>query len=374
MERLYLDNAASSWPKAPGMDACLAEAAMALPGRGIGAAGGTEGISACRTLLCELLGMQNGGRIALTANATYALNMALMGFPWKNGDVVLTTVAEHNSVLRPLYTLKKRGMIRDFVKLSVGADGRIREEALEKALQNLHPRMFVFAHANPVTGAVNDVRALAALCRKYGANTMLDASQTAGLLPMPVEEWNIDMLAGSGHKYLLGPTGTGFLFIGEGVELAPLIFGATPSHADRWTMPDELPWRLEAGSANELGFSALAYSLRWNKDHPAEICALDENILILENGLREAGASPVRVSGQRIPSIAFTSPVEPARMGEILRGSYDVYCSMGLHQCPLLLPWLGFDERGSVRFSLSRFNTREEILELIEIVNEILHE
>lgn len=374
MGRLYLDNASASWPKAPGMGEIMAEAADAFPGSGIASAGGKESAAACRELLAELLGTHDCERVALTANGTQALNIALLGFPWKDGDVVLTTAAEHNSVLRPLYALKKRGTISDFISMPIHEDGGIGETELEGLLSELHPRAFVFVHANPVTGRLNDARAMAEICRKYKVKTILDATQTAGVFPLCPEAWGIDVLAGSGCKYLLGPTGTGFLYSGRGTEITPLLTGGTLSHTDRWTMPDEMPDRLEAGSLNEMGLSGLAYSLRWLKSHPLNTNILEENMLILESGLKDAGAYPICVRGARMPVAAFTCALPSGEMAQILHDSYEIYCSAGLHHVPLLLPWVGLDERGSVRVSLSRFTTRDEIFEFTGIVKEILDE
>ncbi|MDD4076322.1 MAG: aminotransferase class V-fold PLP-dependent enzyme, partial [Eubacteriales bacterium] len=262
--------------------------------------------------------------------------------------------------------------IRDFIVLPVQKDGRLSEETLERAIREYKPRLCAFLHASNVTGAVNDAGALAAICKKNGAIVLLDASQTMGLLPVLPEAWGVDMVAATGHKYLLGPQGTGCLYVNETVEMTPVYTGGTGIHSDSWTMPESLPLRLEAGTPNEQGMAGLAYSLQWAAEHPLDTAALAENVSILEEGLLSAGALPVRVTGTRTPVAAFTCAMPPADMGDVLTGAYDVICRTGLHCAPLLPPYAGFDARGSVRLSMSRFTTRAEVRAVAQAVKEIL--
>ncbi len=372
MSKLYWNNAATSFPKAPGLAAHMAAVMESLPGDANRASGAGAAAFNARALLAAYLGVKDEKRIVYVQNSTQALNMALLGFPWEPGDVALTTAAEHNSVLRPLYALKQQGRIRDFIVLPVEKDGRLSEAALAQAIREHKPRLCAFLHASNVTGAVNDAAALAAACKKAGVATLLDASQTMGLLPVLPEAWGIDILAVTGHKYLLGPQGTGCLYVSEGIALAPVYTGGTGIHSDSWVMPEALPLRLEAGTPNEQGMEGLAYSMAWSAAHPIDAAALARNTAALEEGLLAAGAVPVRVAGARTPVVAFTSPTPPADMGEVLTEAYDIICRTGLHCAPLLPPYAGFGPRGSVRLSLSRFTSSEEVAHVVQAVKEIL--
>ncbi|MDO5111163.1 MAG: aminotransferase class V-fold PLP-dependent enzyme [Clostridia bacterium] len=372
MSKLYWNNAATSFPKAPGLGAHMAAVMERLPGASHRASGEENAALDARALLAALLGVQDKARIVYTQNSTQALNIALLGFPWKKEDVALTTAAEHNSMLRPLYALKQQGRIKDFIVLPVQKDGRLSEATLSRAVKEHAPRLCAFLHASNVTGAINDAAALAAVCKKAGAVTVLDASQTMGLVPVLPEAWGIDMLAVTGHKYLLGPQGTGCLYVREDIKLSPVYTGGTGIHSDSWTMPETLPLRLEAGTPNEQGMEGLAYSLQWLAAHPLDAAALDRNMAILEEGLLSSGAVPVRVEGARTPVMAFTSAMPPADMGEVLNEAYDIICRTGLHCAPLLPPYAGFDPRGSVRLSMSRFTSREEVESVVQAVKEIL--
>ncbi len=369
---LYFDNAAASWPKAPGMENCLAEAAAAPPGGGLAALGGARPLELCRSLLAELLCVTDKNRVVLTHGATHALNLALKGFAWREDDLVFTTAAEHNAVLRPLYALKQQGKIKDIVLLPIGMDGRISPELLERKIEQYRPRMLVLTHASHVTGAVNDVPRIAQICRNRHVCVLLDASVTVGVYPVLPEEWGVDMAAGTGAKYLLGPPGTGFLYAAGHVDLKPLYEGDTGAHQDRWTMPEELPSRLEAGTMNAYGLAGLAYCLRWKKQHPMNAKALYANLYALEQGLLSCGAEPLRVMGERVPLLSFTCALPPAQVKEIFLQSYEVFCSAGLHSAPLSLRYLELETCGSVRLSLSRFQERIEVEALLTAMREIL--
>lgn len=372
---IYLNNSATSFPKPPAFAGACREVSETLPahgGRSTLHAGQRE--PSCRELLAELLGVPDSDRIVYTLNATHALNMGLLGFPWKKGDVVLTTKAEHNSVLRPLYYLHQQGIIR-YYELDTEPDGRLDMEMYTDALKSLHPRMLVFTHASNVTGAVNDAAAITALARRYGCTVFIDAAQTAGLVPVRPLEWQADMVALTGHKYLLGPQGTGALYVSPHISLHPVFTGGTGIHSDEDRMPDEYPLRLEAGTQNETGFALLGKMLCWAKENPARLDDILELTNILEQTLERLGCRVIRPAGLRTPVTAFTTSLySPADMGDILTESFDIICRTGLHCAPHILPCIGADERGTIRFSLSRFTTRQEIEEVITALKEILRE
>lgn len=366
---IYLNNAATSWPKAPNVAQTVAEAISAPPLGGGRATVSGDGCTNCRRLLAELLACSDPRRIILTANATHGLNAALLGFPWKRGDRVITTQAEHNSVLRPLYRLKKMGIL-DYTVLPTGRDGRVDPQTWLSALSEIKPRMAVFTHASNVSGAVNDAIALTRAAKEAGAAVLVDASQTIGLLPVEPEVWGADLLAFTGHKYLLGPQGTGGLYVGPGIWLEPIYTGGTGVRSDEDEMPEELPGRLEAGTGNEQAFAGLAAAITYQNEHPLDMGAVLTLVHRFENGLRGMGMDVTQVTGARTPVISALSPTYSSDLvGEMLSSGFDIVCRTGLHCAPLYPKVPG----GTVRFSLSRFTTHEEIDETLQALWEIHH-
>lgn len=372
---IYLNNAATSWPKAFGLGDYMKSIIEQVPAHGSRATGNGPGQCKvdCRAELAELMGIRDKNRIVYMENATRALNTALLGFPWKQGDVVLTTAAEHNSVLRPLYFLQKKGVIRYYV-LPVEEDGTLSLKKYKEALQSLHPRMIVLTHASNVTGAVNDIGIVAELARKKNAAVLVDASQTMGTVPVLPDEWEADMIAFTGHKYLLGPQGTGGLYVREGITLEPVITGGTGIHSDEDEMPAELPGRLEAGTQNEQAFSGLGMAVRWGLEHPFLMRKMEDEIDFIEEELLKTGVNVISVRGKRTPILSFTvKGFSPDEVGDILNSNYEIVCRTGLHCAPLINPWLGVGATGTVRISLSRFTKPEEIESFLQAMKEIVN-
>lgn len=366
---IYLNQAATSWPKAPGVSQAVAEAISAAPGDGRRATVGGAGTHHCRALLAELLGVASPRSVVLTANATHALNIALLGFPWRPGDRVVTTQAEHNSVLRPLYRLKKLGIL-DYTVLPVGRDGRVDAHVWARALREAKPRLAVFTHASNVSGAVNDAAALTRAAKDAGAAVLVDASQTIGLLPVTPQVWGADMAAFTGHKYLLGPQGTGGLYVGPEVCLSAVYTGGTGVRSDEDEMPENLPERLEAGTGNEPSFAGLAAAISYQKSNPPDMGAISSLLHRFEIGLRNLGMETIEVAGPRTPVISAVSGKYPPNLiGEMLASGFDIVCRTGLHCAPLYPNTPG----GTVRFSLSRFTTHEEIDDTLQALWEILN-
>lgn len=370
---IYLNNAATSWPKPLCVAEAVSEAIRSLPGSANrGGLKEKDDMWACRSHLAELLQVTNPSRISLGANATYALNEAIQGFPFQRGDVVLTTLAEHNAVLRPLYRLEKRGIIRT-VFVPVEPDGRVNPSTWWDYLERYHPRMVVFIHASNVTGAVNDAQTLARLAKERNATVILDAAQSLGIVPVLPEIWGIDYVAFTGHKYLLGPQGTGGLYVAQRETVDPVYVGGTGIYSDQEEMPQEMPLRLEAGTPNEHSFAGLAAALQWRKENPVDGVSLQMRTEETANRLRRAGAKVVEVRGERTPVIAFSIPGwDPADVGDVFFDSYDIICRTGLHCAPKILSNIGAPAEGTVRVSLSRFTTEEEIDVLVTAVGELL--
>lgn len=370
---IYMNNAATSWPKSPQLGEVLNALVNEIPSHGSRATG--DGLQKetidCRQQLAQLMEISNPHQVVYMENATRALNTAILGFPWRVGDVVLTTAAEHNSVLRPLYFLKKHHIL-DYHVLPVEGDGRISMEQYTKALREMHPRMVVFTHSSNVTGAVNDVTSIVEAAKQEGAVTLMDASQTMGMIPVLPQKWEVDLVAFTGHKYLLGPQGTGGLYVANSMELEPIITGGTGIHSDEDEMPQELPLRLEAGTQNMQAFSGLGHAVRWIKAHPLDFQKITEQITKIEEGLQSYGVRFISVKGQRTPILSFMiEGFSTEEVGDILLGNYGIICRTGLHCAPYIFPYICAGRDGTVRISLSRFTTDQEVDCLLEGVKEI---
>lgn len=360
-DAIYLNNAATSWPKPVCVAEAVRESLIAKPGSAHrGGIMDFDVFEAVRARLAALFGIGDSSRISLGSNATWGLNLAFFGIPFERGDTIITTKAEHNSVLRPVHALERRGLVRA-VYLDVDAQGRVQPDAWAQALDVHEPRLAAFTHASNVTGAVNDAARLSALAHERGALVLLDASQSAGWVDVEPERWGVDLMTFTGHKYLLGPQGTGGLYVREGLELAPYLVGGTGILSDLDTMPPDMPIHLEAGTGNEPSFHGLLAALEWAEANPFDREERAHLLASLVEGLAERGAHVVQVEGPRTPVVSFTVPGMPNEdVGEVLEGSYDVICRVGLHCAPKVFACLG-EEAGTVRLSMSRFTTREEV-------------
>jgi selenocysteine lyase/cysteine desulfurase len=368
---IYLNNAATSWPKPEAVAEAVSKALVSRPGAAH--RGGIEDFDvfdAVRRALAKKLGVSAHEQIALGSNATWGLNLAIQGFPFKPGDVVVTTKAEHNSVLRPLYKLERQGKIRT-VHLDTDACGRVSAGAWAQAVADCHPALCVFTHASNVTGAVNDAAALTGIAKSGGAAVLMDASQTLGWTDVRADDWGADMIAFTGHKYLLGPQGTGGFYVRPGLSLDPLLVGGTGIHSDMDTMPEEMPLHLEAGTGNEPSFHGLLAALRWAEQNPADKAVCDVRMESLKTGLKAAGADVIDPAGVCTPVVSFNLPGHPAAdVGYILTESYDVICRTGLHCAPKIFGCLG--RASTVRLSLSRFTTDAEVDTVVSAVRDIV--
>lgn len=367
---IYMNNAATSWPKPACVSEAVARALLAPPGAMH--RGGLESFDvfhAVRSRLAPLLGVSDPDQIALGANATWGLNLALFGFPFRRGDTVVTTKAEHNSVLRPLYELEQSHMIR-VLYLDTDETGRVPLDHWREAMDTCRPRMAVFTHASNVTGAVHDAAAMTAAAKKVNARVLIDASQTLGYLTLDAESWGADMVAFTGHKYLLGPQGTGGVWVTGDLQLKPHLLGGTGIKSDMDTMPEEMPLHLEAGTGNEPSFYGLLAALDWRRENPPDTAACTEKLDTLRQGLSRAGADVILPQGICTPVVSFTVPNETVSdIGFILQESYDIVCRTGLHCAPKIFSCLRVPQ--TVRLSLSRFTTMDEIAEVIAAVEDI---
>jgi cysteine desulfurase/selenocysteine lyase len=362
---IYLNNAALGWPPAPGVEDAVREWLSKPPEESGRSAGKREDLSeGVRRKLAGIVGASDPGRIVFTLNATHALNLAILGLEIRPGSLVVTSVTEHNSVLRPLYRLRDEQGVRLRI-LRVDSAGRLDCEGFRSALAD-GPRLVALNHASNVSGNIHDVGPWFAAARRAGAITLLDASQTAGITPIDAAALDADLIAFPGHKGLHGPPGIGCLYVDSRITLRQTIVGGTGSRSDLERHPEEMPVRLEPGTLNGIGLAGLSSALCWFEQYG---CEARKRIAVLTARLR---ARLQQIAGVRLfgstNGTAQTGVVsfgiegwDPAEAGFALRESFGVICRSGLHCAPLIHQHLGSAPSGTIRFSVSPFNTPDEI-------------
>lgn len=371
---IYLDNAATSFPKPP----CVAEAIASFlthsagnPGRsGHALALAAQAVlSSTRRRLASLFGAPDPARVVFALNATDALNIALWGL-LRPGDRVVTTGVEHNAMVRPLHALAERGVAVAFVPCA--PDGSLDPDDLARALREAPTRLVAMTHASNVSGAILPAREAAELAHDHGALFLLDAAQTAGVLPIHVIDMGIDLLAFPGHKGLLGPTGTGGLCVAPGVRLSPLRQGGTGTRSEEERQPEELPEALEAGTANTAGIAGLGAALDFLETRGLAKVRAHEEALTgrLLSGLREIPGLCIHGPAHPERQVATVSVTlegwEPVDLGAALDSSFAVAVRPGLHCAPVAHRTLGTYPRGTVRLSPGSFSTAEEVDAAVE--------
>ena len=376
---IYLDNAATSFPKPKRvyerMERFLKEEA-ANPGRsGHKLSVETErSIMKARQLLARFFGAKDMDRVIFTLNCTDSLNIAIKGV-LNDGDHVITTQLEHNSVLRPLAGLEAAKKIT-VTRLAPSKEGFVDPKEIKKAIQP-KTRLIVMTHASNVTGTAQPAREIGKLARENNALFLLDVAQTAGVLPIHVEEDFIDLLAFPGHKALYGPPGTGGLFVGERVKIRAWREGGTGSDSESPVQPQEFPFLLESGTPNTVGIVGLGEGIQFILDEGIQKIRSHENALrkkLLE-GLREIPGLTLfgtKDADHAVAPLAFLPEgIDPAEFGVILDESFGIAARAGLHCAPLIHQCLGTFPKGCVRLSPGYFNTESEIDQAIQAVREI---
>lgn len=354
---IYLDNAATSFPK-PECVYLAMDRAQRYIGANPGRSGHRLSLSAARivydarTVLSELMHINEPERILFGSNCTDMLNLAIKGAV-REGMHVVTSVWSHNSVLRPLKRLAEEGHI----KLQITAD-------VMRAI-NRTTDLVVIPHANNVTGEISPVEQISVLCQLNHCKLLLDAAQTAGVLPLYPEEWGVDLCAMPGHKSLLGPQGTGVLYIGPNCALTPLKEGGTGTSSDLLSQPDELPERYESGTLNTPGIAGLAQGVRYVLEHRAEIRA--HELLLTEHLLKGLhNIAHVKVYGpvdavSRVGTVSFNiDNLDSGYVAEQL-DDFGIFVRSGLHCAPLAHEALGTQLTGTVRASLGFANTLNDV-------------
>ena len=367
---IYLDNAATSFPKAPGVAEAVADhllRAAGNPGRsGHGLALAAQvPVDEARRRLSALLGAADASRLAFAQNATDALNTALWGL-CRAGDRVLTSGLEHNAVVRPLAELALRRAVT-VERVACGGQGTLDLAALETALRAGPVRLLALVHASNVSGAILPVAEAAALARAHGALVLLDASQTAGVLPLDVRSLGADLVALPGHKGLLGPTGTGALWVAPGLALPSFRQGGTGSHSEEERHPERMPEALEAGTLNAAGLAGLAAALRWLEERGVERVRAHEEALTGRllgrlgevRGVEVVGPAEARA---RVGVVSIrVDGWEPVDLAAALDASFGIAVRAGLHCAPLAHRSLGTLPAGTLRLSPGAFSTEDEI-------------
>lgn len=366
---IYFDNAATSWPKPVSvyrkMDEFLHEWG-ANPGRaGHRMAVGAERIvEEIRFQIARFFGINDSRRIIFTLNCTDSLNIGIKGL-LKRGDHAITTYLEHNSVSRPLESLVRKGII-SVKRIDHNGEGFIDLEELSRAFTP-QTKLVVVVHGSNVIGSLQPIREIGRISKEKGAIFMVDAAQTAGIIPIDVETDNIDLLAFPGHKALFGPPGTGGLYVGPRVYLEPWREGGSGVDSESELQPEELPFKLEGGTINTVGIAGLGAGITFImkegiekiRKHEME---LTKYLLGRLSEIRKVVIYGSRDEGKRIGTISFNiEGLSPAEVGAILDESFGIACRTGLHCAPYAHKKLGTFPEGTVRFSLGYFNTREEV-------------
>ncbi len=378
---IYLDNAATSWPKPPqvmeAMRRFLGEVG-ANPGR----SGHRLSIEAARVVyrareaVAGLLGVADPLRVVFCANATHALNLAICGL-LSPGEHVVTTSMEHNSVMRPLRALEAEGVVVTVAPCS--PQGMLDPAEVERSLRPA-TKMIVMTHASNVVGTLLPVAEVAGLARSHDLLLLVDGAQSAGALPISLTDLGADLFAFTGHKALCGPTGTGGLVIGERVDvsrLRPLLRGGTGSRSAAETQPDFLPDKFESGTMNAVGLAGLEAGVRWLTEQGVDDLRAKERALTarLLEGLRDIQGVDVKGTldaSQQLPVVSFTvAGLDPAEVGLRLDEEYGIAARVGLHCSPGAHRTLGTFPTGTVRFALGAFTTKDEVDRAVDSIRRV---
>lgn len=382
MENLiYLDNAATSYPKPDEvytfMDAFY---------RSFGVNPGRSGYDLCmetgalvdttRKMLADFFNGSDSNRLCFSYNSTDALNLIIFGM-LKQGDHAITTTLEHNSVLRPLYHQSQlNGVQVDYIPFD--ANGFVDPDDFRKKIK-ANTRLVIVNHGSNVIGTLQPVEAIGRICREYGVPFAVDASQSAGKVPINIEQQHIDIVAFTGHKSLFGPTGIGGLYVREGIDIRHTRAGGTGVRSAHRMHLDEYPYRLEYGTGNVMGIAGLHAGLKWIKDRGIDDIYDHEMTLnrLLRDGLRELDGVALHCQDNLADHISVISfnidKMESLDVGTLLDGEYNIACRTGLQCAPLVHEQLGTAQiGGSVRMSIGPFNTENDIKAAIDAVGEIV--
>jgi cysteine desulfurase family protein len=382
VRRIYLDSAATSFPKPPSVYAAVDDYNRRLGaaiGRGAYRATieGTAIVQRCRKKLADLLGAESPERVVLTFNCTDSLNLALHGL-LRPGDHAITSVVDHNSVQRPLTELH-RGLGIEVSRVGADSTGMVEPAEFRRAVRP-QTKLIALIHASNVTGTIQPVADVGKIAHEAGALFLVDAAQTAGHLPIDLRELPIDLLAGPGHKGLLGPLGTGFLYIRPGVEarLSSFRQGGTGTQSEEDVQPDSLPDKYESGNHNAPGLVGLEAALTWLLERGVsavhdQSCGLTRQLLAglgAIPGLRLFGPPPEH---DRVGVVSLTiDGQEPQEVAAILDETFGIETRAGLHCAPGAHRAIGsFATGGTVRLSVGPFTTPDDVSAAVDALQQI---
>jgi len=376
----YLDNAATSFPKP---DSVLEAMSNYFTQIGVNAGrsayhqahAASQLVFETREAVAQIIGARDSSRIIFTQNATESLNLAILGLGFNEGDRVITSSIEHNSVMRPLRYLEKEKRIKlEIIKCST--DGQLEPQKIETKITK-KTKLIVLNHASNVVGTILPINEIGRIARKYNIPFLVDAAQTIGVLPINVNENNIDLLAFSGHKGLLGPQGIGCLFVRENIELRPLKFGGTGSSSESEYQPEFLPDKYESGTLNLPGIAGLKAGINFilNKGivnirnyiqnltgQLIEQLSQIENVIIYgpKNEKRQTGVVLLNIKNR-----------DPGLVGALLDKEYNIAVRVGLHCSSITHKTIGTFPKGAVRVSIGIFNTTTHINKLCKALCQI---
>ena len=377
---IYMDNAATTLHKPDAVKQAVLAAFDTLGNAGRGASepalDASRVIYAAREKLAHFFNAESASCIVFTANSTESLNIAIKGL-FCPGDHVITTVLEHNSVLRPLYECTEHG-----VELSIlGCDekGNILYDEMESAVKD-HTKAIVCTHASNLTGNMIDLKKAGEIAGKHGLIFVVDASQTAGVWPVDVQNTGIDVLCFTGHKGLMGPQGTGGMYVRTGVEIRPLLSGGSGIDTYNPHHPSQMPTALEAGTLNGHGIAGLGAAVSFIEETGLDVIREKEQSLMRRFYEGISCIPGVKVYGdfdtrERAAIVSFNiGDYDSSEVSDELNVEYGIVTRPGAHCAPLMHKALGTVEQGAVRFSFSYYNTEEEVNAAIRAVRELARE
>ncbi len=377
---IYFDNAATTLQRPECVIRAVVQGMTAFgnPGRGVHDPSllAARAVYEARSAVTQLLHAEKPTRIAFTANATESLNIAVKGI-LQPGDHVITTALEHNSVLRPLYQLEELGV--ELTVLPADRQGRLNADAFEAAIRG-NTRAIVCTHGSNLTGNLLDIGRIGEIAKAHGLLFVVDAAQTAGVIPIDVQRMGIHILCFTGHKGLLGPQGTGGLYVREGVTVRPLLTGGSGVQSHSKTHPAQMPAALEAGTLNAHSLAGLNAGVRCLLETGIDTIREKELALMeafYEGVVKLPGITLYGDFSQRVrcPIVALNvRDYDSAQVSDVLFSKYGIATRPGAHCAPLMHDALGTGQRGAVRFSFSHCNTLEEIRIAISALQEIAQE
>lgn len=377
---IYLDNAATTMQKPEEVIEAVVQAmhSMGNAGRGAHSASleASRTIYDTRELLCRFFGGTDPRRLVFTSNSTESLNIAIKGL-FEPGDHVITTMLEHNSVLRPLYEMEKRGV--ELTIIPADKKGVIDYNDIEKAIRP-NTKAVVCTHGSNLTGNLVDIERIGKITRKNGLLLVVDASQTAGVFSIDVEKMQIDVLCFTGHKGLLGPQGTGGMYVREGIQIRPLKSGGSGVQTYSKSHPAEMPTALEAGTMNGHGIAGLHAAVEY-----IQRTGIDQIRKREQECMKRFYEGVIQVPGVKVYGdfddmnrCAIVSlnigDYDSSEVSDELLTEYRISTRPGAHCAPLMHEALGTVEQGAVRFSFSHFTTDEEVDTAIKAIRELAEE